>query len=130
MTKLAFGAEPRVEVSDVEQHLPRPSYTLNTLVYLRKRNPHAEFRLIVGTDILPELPHWHQSEEVTKLAPLLLFRRRGTSSLEGIDAELPEVSSSEVRTCLTNLPRDMERLRSLVPGPVLEHILSHSLYLT
>jgi nicotinate-nucleotide adenylyltransferase len=130
MVRLAFAGLPQVLVSEVERTLPTPSYTLNTLRRLQSDLPAARLRLVVGTDILAELPHWHQVEEVKKLAPLLVFRRRGTSSGDGIEAELPEVSSSDVRQLLLRRlePGVAERLRQLVPESVLTYIRENDLY--
>jgi len=47
MVKAAIADNYKLEVSDVEFHLTKPSYTIHTLVHLRERYPDKEFKVIV-----------------------------------------------------------------------------------
>ena len=46
MVQLALGDDARFKVSDVEMHLPIPSYTINTLRTLSAQSPDDHFILI------------------------------------------------------------------------------------
>lgn len=132
LARLAFADVPGVEVSDLEASLPVPSYTLQTLEALARLHAGSAFRLLAGADIAGELPRWHRVEEVLARAPLLLFARRGMPTPEGaIVADIPEVSSRELRRLLERRsdPALGRRLAPLVPPRVLERIEADGLYL-
>jgi nicotinate-nucleotide adenylyltransferase len=130
MCRGAFASDPRVEVTDVERSLPLPSYTLVTLRKLREQYPNESLRLIVGTDVLPELSHWHRFDEVEELAPLLVLDRAGVKSANAPLAILPEVSSSEARTWFrADVSVDVRKKRErLIPLPVRRVIEQRRLY--
>jgi nicotinate-nucleotide adenylyltransferase len=52
MAKAAVADHYKIEVSDVEFHLPKPSFTIHTLAYLTEKHPDKEFKLIIGQDNL------------------------------------------------------------------------------
>jgi nicotinate-nucleotide adenylyltransferase len=111
LCRLAFGGRDHVSVSDIEATLPRPSYTIETIRALKRKYPDASFRLVVGTDIVSDLPRWREAEELLRIAPPLVLARKGYDG-PGIAADLPEISSSELRAML------VERRAS--PSPELE----------
>src|SRR6056297_3439119 len=43
LTRLAVGDDERFNVSDIEFGMPEPSYTIDTLTYLREKQPNREF---------------------------------------------------------------------------------------
>jgi nicotinate-nucleotide adenylyltransferase len=134
MCELAFAGVSRVEVLDIEEHLPAPSYTIATVRALRERYPGESFRMLVGSDVVSDLARWHESEELLRLAPPLILERRGYPVSGSLPAELPQVSSTELRRELALLHRHQEsaevraRLSQWVPEPVLEWILEKGLY--
>src|SRR5687768_3789019 len=62
MCEQAFGDLRRVEISSIEQELPVPSLTVRTLECLQQRHPTAAFRLVIGSDLLPETATWSEFE--------------------------------------------------------------------
>ena len=48
MTRLAIGDNDKLKASDIEFKLPIPSYTIDTLAYLKERHPSREFSLVMG----------------------------------------------------------------------------------
>lgn len=127
MCELAFAGLANVEVSRVEEQLPRPNRTLNTLLRLREQWPEAVLRLVVGSDVLADTPKWHAFHEVTRLAPLLIVPRPGHPHPGA--AVLPDVSSTRLRALLAR--RDAAALgeaAKLVPHAVLGYVLGHGLY--
>ncbi len=103
LCKLAFGSVSGVTVSDIESHLPTPSFTLRTLEALAEERPEASWRLVLGTDVLAEIERWHRFTELARKAPPLFVERQGfacseQSNYEILPALLPRVSSSYLRT--------------------------------
>jgi nicotinate-nucleotide adenylyltransferase len=56
MVNLAIKDNDRFRASDIEFQMPRPSYTIDTLAYLREKYPNKSFKLIIGGDNLDILP--------------------------------------------------------------------------
>ena len=139
MCRLAFGWLPRVAVSTVEEELGGESRTLLTLEHLRAVHPSLSLRLLVGADVLGDLPKWHRWDRIAELAPPLVLGRRGVQPTDaavtwvGAAAPdeppapvLPRVSSTEIRAALA--AGDVDAVRGLVPSPVIDHIVAHGLY--
>jgi nicotinate-nucleotide adenylyltransferase len=139
MCRLAFGWLPRVVVSTVEEELGGESRTLLTLEHLRAVHPSLALRLLVGADVLGDLPKWHRWDRIAELAPPLVLGRRGVQPNDtavtwvgGAAPDeppapvLPRVSSTEIRAALA--AGDVDAVRGLVPAPVIDHIVAHGLY--
>jgi nicotinate-nucleotide adenylyltransferase len=139
MCQLAVGWLPRVAVSTVERELGGESLTLRTLEHLAEAHPDWAMRLLVGADVLSDLPKWHRFDRISHLAPPLVLGRTGFAApgaseqalearakLCGMDVLLPRVSSTEVRLALA--AGDLEAVRWRVPRPVLDYIVAHGLY--
>ncbi len=124
MSRLA--AEPfgdRVEVSPIEDELPRPSRTLETLRHLKAAKPDEELALVIGTDILPEREQWYGWDEIERLCEVIVVARAGHAAPDG-SVPLPAVSSTEIRAALA-AGRDVS---ALVPSAVLAYIRARGLY--
>lgn len=130
MARLAFAPVAGAEVSDVEAQLPVPSYTLQTLEYLRGHHPNWEFRLLLGSDAFATLDQWHGAERLRRLAPPFVVGRAGHPTPEELPNVLPEVSSSEIRERLAQRPSSVsdDWLSRRVPSAVLDWIAQRGLY--
>jgi nicotinate-nucleotide adenylyltransferase len=60
----AYHDNYKLEVSDVEFHLPKPSYTIHTLVHLKEKHPEKEFRIIIGEDNLEGFTRWKNYKQI------------------------------------------------------------------
>lgn len=108
LVRAAVKYYPRLQVSDVEFHLPRPSYMLHTLEALTKQHPDRRFTLIIGSDNWESFPRWKGAEEILRRFPLYIFPRPGyaiqTETLpEGVqllDTPLFEISASFIRRAI------------------------------
>jgi nicotinate-nucleotide adenylyltransferase len=101
---LAIGK--RIIVSDFEFHLPRPTYTANTLRALVQEHPQHEFTLIIGEDNLQIFNKWRESEYILQNYRIFAYPRKGCSPYQvpqGKDIrvlyEAPyfDISSTELR---------------------------------
>lgn len=79
MVQEAIDDYPKFRVSDVEFHLPVPSYTVHTLAHLEEKFPEHEFILIMGSDNLPTLHKWKNYERILEKYTLLIYPRPGNS---------------------------------------------------
>lgn len=112
---LAEVVGPFVRVDTIEGELSAPSFTIETLRALARRSPHAQLHLVIGADLLPQLPQWREAETLLATWPLLVVGREGSPPV--VDAPcFPGVSSTEVRARL----RAGEDVQHLVPAAVLD----------
>ena len=124
MCELAFEGVARVRVSDVERTLGGESRTLRTLEHLRETEPDWSMRLIIGSDVVADLPKWHQFERIASIAPPFVLARRGVG--ESAKSVLPEVSSTEIRALAAR--GDIADLSLLLPQRVLTFMREQGLY--
>lgn len=75
MVQLAIESEPALQVDDCEIKRKGPSYTIDTLQFLRKKLPETPFCLIMGIDALLNFPSWNRWEEILQLAHLVVVHR-------------------------------------------------------
>lgn len=126
MCRRAFSWIPHVKVSAVERDLEGESLTLRTLEYLASLHPDWSMRLLIGADVVNDLPKWHRFDRIAELAPPIIMGRAGVSADGAPEAILPRASSSEVREALA--VGDTDRLEKLVPRDVLAFINERRLY--
>ena len=89
----------RVLVSDVEGVLAaagRENRTVDTLEHLRAVHPQARLSLVIGSDLISELPSWKGAERIDALAERVVINREGYPT-EGMGPSIPDVSSTWVR---------------------------------
>ena len=108
MVQLAVGDDPRFRVSDIEMHLPTPSYTINTLTALSAQHPSDRFVFICGMDSLQSLHHWREYQRILDNYALLVFPREGYDggalahhpSVTILKTPILEISSTFIRQCV------------------------------
>jgi nicotinate-nucleotide adenylyltransferase len=112
-----------VEVSTIESELgEEENRTYHTLRALAAREPGAQLRLVVGTDVLAERDSWYRWDDVVAMAPLIVVGREGAGT--GHAFSLPDISSTEVRARLAR----GDSADPLVPRSVLDYIAERGLY--
>jgi nicotinate-nucleotide adenylyltransferase len=135
MCRLAMGWLPGVTISTVERELGGESKTLRTIEHLVETRPRDSFRLLIGADVVADLPKWHRFDRIRELAPPVVLGRSfpaGTPRPPGVDereapeAFLPAVSSTEVRDHLA--AGEIDAIRARVPSKVLEYVAQRGLY--
>ena len=126
MCRLAFEWIPGCVVSEVEATLGGESRTLRTLEHLATREPHWQLRLLVGADVLADLPKWHRFDKIREIAPPIVLGRMGIDDPRAPVAVLPRVSSTEIRAAFAS--GDLESIRAFLPASVLAYVVEHRLY--
>lgn len=132
MVRLAIYDNLEFEVSDIEFHMPKPSYTVDTLAYLTEKFPEREFSLIIGEDNLVHFNKWKNYEAILKYHPLIVYPRPNTDevmedygeSVKMIDAPLMEISATFIRDCV----RNNQSIRYLVHPDVEKYIIRKKIY--
>ena len=67
----------KLQVSDIEFSMPRPSYTIDTLVCLTEKYPDNEYVLIMGSDNLQNLHKWKNNEQILENYAIYVYPRPG-----------------------------------------------------
>lgn len=75
LVKIAIEDNPALRASNIEFKLPKPSYTIHTLLHLQEKYPKREFVLIMGEDNLQTLHKWKNYEQILKNYQLYVYPR-------------------------------------------------------
>lgn len=110
LVHLAVDDDPRFKVCDIEFSLPKPSYTIDTLTYLKEKYQGNRFSLIMGMDNLVSLPKWKNYKKILTDYEIIVYPRTGFSynhnfpeaDIKITDAPLMEISSSFIRESIRN----------------------------
>ncbi len=133
MVELAVAGRGGLVASDLEIRRGGDSYTADTLQQLRHDEPGCELFLIVGSDLVDDLPTWQRWTEIPALCTLAIAYRPGEASRaelapgwRSVDVRLPalELSSTELR----EMAADGRPLDFLVPDSVIAYVAEHGLY--
>lgn len=126
MVRGAIYDDYNFRASDVEFSMPSPSYTVDTLTYLREKHPAHQFRVIIGGDNLAAFPKWKNHEVILEDYGLIVYPRpnsKPSALLENPNVEMveaPEVDLSA--TLIRKMIRDDRSIKYLVPEAVRELI--------
>ena len=140
MARRALKHEEGIIASDYEMHLPKPSYTWNTLQALSKEYPDREFVLMIGGDNWDLFDKWYRAEDIKKNYRIVVYPRakQGDGSFVRsphgdltkepspclVEAELIDISSTEIRRRI----REGKSIRQLVPRAVEAMIKKNGYY--
>lgn len=132
MLELSLEDNPDIEPSNVEFMLPKPSYTIDTLLHLRERMPSYEFSLVMGEDNLEHFHKWKNFEAILKHYPIYCYPRLGS---EGDHWEkYPQVKRFEMpyldisATRIRKMVKENKDVRYLVPKGAYEYLVKEQLY--
>lgn len=118
LIRLAIAGHPAFRASDLELKRGGVSYTIDTVLAVRRRHPAAKLFLIVGADLLAV--RWHRMEELARLCTFAVAerpdapRRRLVPTVRRIAMPQLEISSSKIRARI----RQGRSIRYLVPAAV------------
>ena len=135
MVQLAVKNYPKMRASNIEFSLPKPSYTIDTLTYLKEKYPNYAFALIMGEDNLESLPKWKNSEKLISDYQIIVYPRtfEGEKKDSGylkhqnihqINAPVIELSATEIR----NMIKEGKNVRPMLPPEVFEYLDGSSFY--
>ncbi len=110
LVNLAIGDNNKLKSSNIEFGLPQPSYTVNTLAYLKEKYPQHQFSLIMGEDNLQSFAKWKNYEYIINNYKLYVYPRPNCNSSEFkihpnvvmTEAPLMDISSTMIRTAIKN----------------------------
>jgi nicotinate-nucleotide adenylyltransferase len=126
MLRAATKGEPEFEVDEWELRRAPPSYTIDTVEEIRRRESDAAIYCLIGEDNVEQLPRWRRFTELEKIVRFIVLDRSGkqpTHSYELIRRRI-DISATEIRQRVAQ----NESIRYLVPRSVEEIIQREKLY--
>ncbi|MFT4022412.1 MAG: nicotinate (nicotinamide) nucleotide adenylyltransferase [Flavihumibacter sp.] len=130
LVKLAIEGVDGLQASDIEFHLPRPSYTIDTLTYLAEKFPRHAFSLIMGSDGYQNIQKWKNAPVLLERYPVYVYQRPGfpviplNDKTRLVEAPLLDISATFVRQQV----RESKDIRFLVPERVRQEIEANGYY--
>lgn len=127
LVQIATDGDFRLKASDIEFSLPKPSYTVHTLSYLKEKYPEHSFSIIMGSDGFQNIGNWKNADVLIKNYPLVIYKRPGfeidnrlKANITVMNAPLLDISATHVRELLLS----GKSIKYLVPSSVEEEIIA------
>lgn len=126
MLRAATEDEEGFAIDDCELRRPPPSWTIDTVSQIRKRQPDSEIYLLIGEDNVATIDRWQRFDELKKMARFVVLDRTG-SQMQGdyqVVRRKIDISATDIRKRVAH----GQSIRYLVPQPVEEIIRREKLY--
>ncbi|UII34762.1 nicotinate-nucleotide adenylyltransferase [Fulvivirga ulvae] len=122
-----------LRATDIEFNMPKPSYTIDTLVYLTEKHPDYSFKLIIGEDNLRRFPKWKNHDKILDQYGLYVYPRPDSKpsevndhpNVKMVEAPMLDISATFIRNCV----KKGQSIKYLVPDSVEEMIRGKKFYL-
>lgn len=131
LVNLAIKDNPKLGSSDIEFRLPKPSFTIDTLMYLQEQFPKNTFSIIMGSDSFQNIHRWKNFEQLLKHYPVIIYQRPAFeitqthgANLSVLKAPMLEISSTYLREQI----RTGKSIRYLTPDEVSHYIKEYRYY--
>jgi len=134
MVRIAIRDNRYFEADDIEIKRGKISYTYDTVMSFKNRNPDAKIFFITGEDIFYELKTWHKYKDLVREVIFLVAPRKDKGKkavpeipylkYKFIHSPFIDISSSYIRGCLA----EGKSVKYLVPDDVANYIRRYKLY--
>lgn len=126
MLRAAIESEPKFSTDDRELRRGPPSFAIDTIEEVARREGSAKMFYFIGEDNVPTLRTWHRFAELEKLAEFVVLYRSGleTEHAFKIIQRKIDISATEIR----NRVASGRSIRYLVPDAVDRIIQREKLY--
>lgn len=133
MVELAVDKYDNIKASDIELHMNRPSFTINTLEKLSYEYPDYIFSLIIGADNWTYFDNWKEYNKIIDNYKILIYPRQRAEvvvpeslieTIKQINAPIVEISSTFIRHSI----KDGKNVRAFLPPEVYDFIELNNLY--
>ena len=126
LAQIATEDNPDFYVSNIEFGMPKPSYTIDTLMYLKEKYPQKKFSILMGGDNLESFTKWKNYEAILQNYKIYVYKRPHADTLDVIQhsniefLEVPQMDISS--TLIRSLIKDQKSIKYLVPDLVAAEI--------
>jgi len=129
MVNLAIGEFDKFKAVDIEFTMPKPSYTIDTLVRLSEKYSRNSFSLIMGSDNLQSFKKWKNYDIILQNYRIVVYPRKEFPFIyfeNCLFVEAPQIELSS--TFLRNQIKQNKPINFFVPEKVNQYIESCRLY--
>ncbi len=133
LVEAAVSGVEGLEASDIEIQRGGKSYTIDTVLEIKKLFPDDDLFLIIGADVAYELDTWDRVDDLADLVTLVIVNRPGSVRPDNLgerwnylEVEVPslDISSTDLRArAIEGRPLDY-----LIPSAAIRYIREHNLY--
>lgn len=130
MVKVAIEDNENFLISDIELKKEKTSYTIDTLLELKKMYPNDELYEIIGEDSAVDIELWKDYNKLLELAKFIVLKRpnynlkKDYKNMELIDNIQIEISSTDIRNRIKN----NKSTKYLLSEKVYNYIKENNLY--
>jgi nicotinate-nucleotide adenylyltransferase len=131
MVRVAIEDDNRIKASDIEFHLPKPSFTTTTLTYLTEKYSEHQFCIIMGSDSFQNIHKWKNYESIVNNYFIYVYKRSGFDVINNINANLSIIDAPMLQLSATLIRKNIKEgksIRYMVPDKVLEEIEKGNYY--
>ncbi len=133
LVERAIADNSLLNATDIEFHLPKPSYTIDTLTYIKEKYSNHEFILILGEDNLESFTRWKNYEQILEYHGIYVYPRPGSkgelqnhhNNIKFVEAPMLDISATFIRQSI----KKGHSIRYLVPESVAKLIELKGYYL-
>jgi len=129
MVKRAIDTTPYFKLELIEFERSGLSFTYDTIIQLKKREPGTQFYFIIGGDMIDYLPNWSRIDDLIKEIQFVGIKRPGTLGksdlpIRMIETPVIDLSSTLIRSRL----KEQIDVTFLLPHKVYDYITKEELY--
>lgn len=139
MLELSIRGHQGLRVCCIEDELPRPNYSINTLRALQEQQPDDEIHLIIGADNWLIFDRWRAWDEILRDFHLIVYPRPGYDDPATAEVNVQfdthhvrfarhapqfDISSTEIRQAVAQ-----GECPQMIDPQVYGYIINHSLYI-
>ena len=132
MVNRAIDGDDRLRASNIEFRMPQPSYTIDTLTYLKGEHPDSDFYLIMGSDNLEHFHKWKNADLIMQDYQLIVYPRPGFDReafeakpmIQIVEAPMMEISASFIRQAIA----DGHDIRHFIPAKAYQYLDEMNFY--
>ena len=100
MLSMMIDYHHKLKICDIENHLPKPSYSIDTVRALKKQHPNTHFYWLIGSDQIPKLHEWKDFDRLKQTVEFLVYTRPGENhshDYQQITGKHLDISSTDIR---------------------------------
>ncbi len=131
MVEALLAPYPHLRVMPIEESLPVPSYSVDTVRACLQWYPDFNFVFLIGADSLANLPDWHKARDLVRTIEFVVASRSGypyQETLETVIRVLPELCAAQIEmpvldvssTWIRDRLEDGKPVCGLIPKNVLD----------